>query len=107
MECVPTARVDVVNVALQLLRVHVPHTVLTSLLLDALPILSNIIGIFVLSDSNKQALCCRFVDNAGYYRINQGLTVCVNAGDVLPTKFVSPPYTTVIECVPTARVDVV
>ena len=35
------------------------------------------------------------------------MTVSVNAGDVLPKKFVSPPYTMVMECVPTARVDVV
>jgi hypothetical protein len=36
-----------------------------------------------------------------------GLTVCVKTGDVLPVKFASPPYTAVIECDPTASVDVV
>ena len=33
-------------------------------------------------------------------------TVCVRTAEVLPESFVSPPYTAVIECDPTARVAV-
>ena len=35
------------------------------------------------------------------------MTFCVKTGEVLPVKFASPPYTAVIECDPTASVDVV
>src|SRR5262249_36756820 len=34
-------------------------------------------------------------------------TVCVSAADMLPLKFGSPAYTAVVECEPTARLDVV
>jgi hypothetical protein len=34
-------------------------------------------------------------------------TVCVKVAEVLPAKFVSPPYTAVIVCDPPARPDVV
>ena len=35
------------------------------------------------------------------------MTVCVNTGDLLPAKSALPPYRAVIECFPTASVDVV
>src|ERR1700676_4285798 len=44
---------------------------------------------------------------SSWYRITHGLTVCGKTGEVLPVKFASPPYTAVIECDPTASVDVV
>ena len=34
------------------------------------------------------------------------LTICVSTGDVVPMKFVSPPYCAVMECTPWVRVDV-
>src|SRR5439155_905658 len=107
MECVPTARVDVVNVALPLLSVPVPNTVVPSLNVTV-PVGVSVVDDFTVAVKVTGFPCFEPSRRSSeHYRINQGLTVCVNAGDVLPTKFVSPPYTTVIECVPTARVDVV
>jgi hypothetical protein len=107
IECDPTASVDVVNVALPPLSVPVPSTLVPSLNV------TDPVGVPVVDDFTVAVKVTGFPCFEGLSEeltvldVAAFVTVSVSTAEVLPVKFASPPYTAVIECDPTASVDVV
>src|ERR1700693_874840 len=107
IECDPTARVDVVNAALPLLSVPVPSTVVPSLNVTD-PVGVPVVNDFTVAVKVTGFPCLEgFSEEVTVLDVAAFVTVSVSTAEVLPVKFASPPYTAVIECDPTASVDVV
>jgi hypothetical protein len=107
-ECAPSASVDVVNVATPApFNVPVPSTVAPSIKVTV-PVGTPLPG-FCVTVAVKVTLVPTFTFAALAIRVVDvcaRLTVTTTAFDVLAALFVSPPYTAVIECCPTASVVV-
>lgn len=105
MEWVPTDNVDVLNVALPPLSVPVPSVedpFLNVTVPAGVPPLEVTVAVKV-----TDWLCFDgFSDETTVLELLALFTVSVNTGEVLPLKFVLPPYTAVIEWLATDKVEV-
>ena len=106
MLCVPAARLDVVKAATPPLSDGVPRTVVPSVNVTmpvgfvpdcGVTVAVKITGCPVLEGLRLEITAVLVPDL---------LTTCVNGDDVLIRKFVSPPYTAVIVCIPPVSVGV-
>ena len=106
IECDPTVSVDVLNVALPLLRTPVLNVEVPSLNV------TDPVGVPVVDDFTVAVKVTGFPCFEGFSEevtvsdVAALFTICISTAEVLPVKLASPPYTTVIECDPTASVDV-
>lgn len=107
IEWLPTVRVEVVNFALPALSVRAPSTVAPFLKVTlpvGIPVVDECTVVVNVTAAPKTD---GFFEDTSVVVVAAFVTACVIAGDVLAVKFVLPPYTAVIECDPTASVDVV
>jgi hypothetical protein len=108
IEWVPTASVDAEYIAWPLLfseplpRVELPSMNVTVPVGVPIPP----VGVTVAVKVTDWPRVDGFADDATDAVVDDWLTTWLNAADVLPAKFVSPPKTAVIECVPPVSVDV-
>jgi hypothetical protein len=107
IECVPPDSADVVSVAVPPLSVPVPSVVPPSWNVTvpaSVPVADDVtLAVRVRAVPKMEGL----FDEVTVVVLVALFTVCVKVAEVLPAKFVSPPYTAVIECDPPARPDVV
>jgi len=103
--CDPTGSAEVVYVALPPLSVNV--TVVVSTLTVTFPVGTPVVADFTVAVKVTELPCfdglaeeLTVVDVAAF------ATVWVKAVELLPVKFVAPPYTAVIECDPAPKLDV-
>ena len=105
MEWVPTSNEDVLNVALPPLSVAVPRVVdpfLNVTVPAGVPPLEVTVAVKVTDWFNFEGLR----DEVTVLELLALFTVWVSTGEVLPLKFVLPPYTAVIEWLATDKVEV-
>jgi hypothetical protein len=95
-------RAEVLNVALPLLTVPVPRVVGPSLKVTV-PV--AVVGDKVAVKVTEVPYVEGFADEESVVVVVALLTVCVSVLDVLVLSLVSPPYAAVIECEPTASVE--
>ena len=108
IECGPLVSVDVDNVAWPLpLRGPVPMLAVPSINVTV-PVGVPAPGATATTAAVKVTGCAvaeGFTEDVNVVALLDLFTVCVNAVEVLPRKTASPPYTTVMECDPTASVE--
>src|ERR1700683_1825264 len=106
IECVPTEREEMLKLATpEPFSVAVPSTVVPSSKVTV-PVgvpEPGALAVTVVVNVTDWPKSDGFVDELTLVLVPSSPTVWLTAGDVLPVKSLSPPYTTVIECVPTER----
>src|SRR5580658_2184914 len=109
IECVPTLKPDVLKVATpEPFNVAVPRTVVPSSKVTV-PVgvpEPGALAVTVVVNVTDWPKSDGLADELTLVLVPSSPTVWLTADDVLPVKSLSPPYTTVIECVPTDREDV-
>src|ERR1700682_2914075 len=106
MECDPTASVDLVIDTFPWLSACVPKAEPPSLSVTD-PVGVPVVNDFTIAVKVTPFPCLDgFRDEVTPADVAAFVTVCVTAGETLPLKFASPPYTAVSECEPTASVDI-
>jgi hypothetical protein len=111
IECVPTVSVDVVSDATPLpLSVPVPRVIVPSRKVTVPVGVPDVLDLIVAVNVTGVPLDVEAAELTSAVVVAlaaAGVMVSIIAADVLPAKFALPLYFAVIECVPTASVDVV